>query len=292
MATKIPSKPPASKKRLTPPPPMASAPKPSQTVKTFQVKPWSGSNEGEKILLYSDSGMGKTTLSALAPNPVFIGVDDGGRKIKHPITGKDLNYIPGIETFSDIRDALHQPDLLDDYETLVIDTTTKLEQWGLEWTLANVKTEKGHTARGIEGYGWAKGYRHLYETMYKIIGDLDPLVRRGKNIINVCQMIAINIPNPGGEDYLCDAPKLQPRHGSTPSIIGMYVEWSDHVFKIDHETLQAADGKAVASNERCVRVHPEVYFKAKSRTIPIEYPTVSFANPQDDSIWKFLFGDK
>lgn len=289
---KPPVRPPASKKKLMPPAPAVPTPKTNRAVKTFQVKPWTGSNEGEKVLLYSDSGMGKTTLSAMTPNPVFIGLDDGGRKIKHPVTGEDLNRIPGIETFDDYRDALHQKNLFNDYETVVTDTTTELEYWGLKWMLVNVKTEKNKIARGIEGYGWGKGYRHMYETMHKILGDLDPLVRQGKNIINVCQMIPISIPNPSGEDYLCDAPKLQPKHGATPSIIGMFIEWSDHVFKIDHETLQAEDGKAVASNNRCIRVHPEVYFKAKSRTIPLEYPTVSFTSPQDDSIWKFLFGDR
>lgn len=292
MTTKIPPKPSASKAKLTPPAPATPAPKTSRTIKTFQVKPWTGENEGEKIILYSDSGMGKTTLSAMSPNPVLIGLDDGGRKIKHPVTGEDLNYIPGVETFNDVRDALHQRNLFDDYETIVIDTATELERLGLSWTFDNVKTEKNKTARNIEGYGWSKGYRHLYDTMRYPLSDLDPLIRQGKNVILICQMIAINISNSGGEDYLCDAPKLQSKHGTTPSIIGMYIEWSDHVFKIDHETLEAEEGKATASNERCIRVHPEVYFKAKSRTISIEYPTVSFANPQDDSIWRFLFGDK
>ena len=94
---KPPVKPPASKKKLTPPVLTAPAPKSSRAIKTFQVKPWSGGDEGEKAILYSDSGMGKTTLSAMSPNSVFIGLDDGGRKIKHPITGEDLNYIPGID---------------------------------------------------------------------------------------------------------------------------------------------------------------------------------------------------
>jgi len=293
MTAKTPPKSPASKKKPAPPILTVPTPKSSRAIKTFQIKSWSGENEGEKIILYSDSGMGKTTLSAMSPNPVFIGLDDGGRKIKHPLTGENLNYIPDVNTFDDVRDALHQLDLFDDYKTIVIDTATKFELLALDWILKNVKTEHGTFPKNIENYGWGKGHRHLYDTMRLPLADFDILIRRGKNICILCQMQQIEVSHSGGENYFCDAPKLAPKHGrQVPSIWGMWVEWADHVFKIDYETIQSEGGKAVASNERCIRVHPEIYFKAKSRTISIAYPTISFANPQDDSIWKFLFGEK
>ena len=90
--------------------------------KTFQVATWGSDDEGEKIIMYADSGMGKTTLASMLPTPTFAGLDDGGRKIRHPITGEKLKYIPGVETFSDFRMAIQQQDLFNDYETLVVDT--------------------------------------------------------------------------------------------------------------------------------------------------------------------------
>ena len=60
--------------------------------KTFQVKTWSGDKEGEKVIAYADSGMGKTTLASMAPSAVFIGLDDGGRKILNPKTNESLTW--------------------------------------------------------------------------------------------------------------------------------------------------------------------------------------------------------
>lgn len=289
---KTPAKPPASKKKPLPPPmPTAPAPKSSRTVKTFHIADWEGGKEGEKIILHGKYGMGKTTLSVMAPTPVFIGLDDGGRKIKHPVTGKVLKRIPDVETFQDIRDVLHQVNLFNDYETIVVDTGTKLQHLGLLYTFATVRGPKDcRTCTNIEQYGYHKGYRHLYDTMHCILGDLDPLVRRGKNIIIVCQTLPIRISNPGGEDFLCDTPELQT--DSKANVAADYMSWADHTFMIDHLNVQAVEGKAVASGGRCIRVHPEIHFEAKSRTLGPELATVSFENKQDDSIWQFLFGGK
>lgn len=288
--SKPPAKPPASKKKPLPPPmPATPAPKSSRVVKIFCVEDWEGGAEGEKIILHGKYGMGKTTLSAMAPTPVFIGLDDGGRKIKHPITGEVLKRIPDIESFQDVRDVLHQVDLFNNYETIVIDTGTKLQHLGLLYILATIKGPKDcPKCTNIEQYGWHKGYRYLYDTMHHILGDLDPLVRRGKNIIIVCQTIQTKVSNTGGEDFLCDTPDLQ--IDAKNNIAADYMSWVDHTFMIDHVNVQAVEGKAVASGGRCIRVHPEIHFEAKSRTLGSELATVLFENKQDDSIWKFLFG--
>lgn len=267
--------------------------------KTFQVATWSGAKEGEKIIGYADSGMGKTTLGSMLPTPVFAGLDDGGRKIKHPHTGENLKRIPGIETFDDFRMAVQQPNLLNDYETLVVDTGTILESWALAWTLENIMGgEHGQQRmKNIEQYGWGKGYRHLYDTMRLPLVDFDALIRRGKNVCILCQMDQIRLANAGGEDYLCDIPKMQSKHGSTPAIWGLYCEWADHVFKIANEGVIAAKdtktakyAKATSTGNRIIHVHaPEVHYKAKSRTIPPRFPVVTFDHPGDNSIWQFLF---
>ena len=269
--------------------------------KTFRVAVWDGAGEGEKIIIYADSGMGKTTLASMLPNPVFAGLDDGGRKIRNPKTDEPLKNIPDIETFADFRAAVQQPDLFNDYETLVVDTGTILETLALGWMLEYVLGGENSTnrMRNIEQYGWGKGHRHLYDTMRLPLADFDTLIRRGKNVCVLCQMQQVEISHSGGENFLCDAPKLAIQHGKTPSIWGMWVEWADHVLKISNEGVIAAKddkkskvAKATSTGNRIIHVHaPEVHYKAKSRSIPPRFSVVSFDNPADDSIWKFLFDE-
>lgn len=288
---KIPPKPPASKKKL-PPPPVPTTPPPTtnRAVKKFTVEDWAGDAEGHKIMLHGKYGMGKTNLAALAPVPVFIGgLDAGGSKIKHPVTGENLKVIPGVETFQDVRDVLHQVDLFNPYETVVLDTGTQLQHLGLLHTFITVKGPQGIICTNIEQYGYHKGYRYLYDTMHHILGDLDPLIKRGKNVIIVCQSIQTKVSNPGGEDFLRDTPDLQT--DPKANVAADYMSWADHIFMIDHHNVTAESGKAVATGGRVIKVHPEIHFEAKSRTLGPELATVSFDDKTDDSIWRFLFGE-
>lgn len=273
--------------KIAPPPTSRTKPK-----KKFRAEKWGGDNEGEKIILYSDLGMGKTTLASMLPKPRFIGLDDGGRKIKHPVTGEDLEYVPEIETYQDVRDVLTQKGLFDDDESVVIDTGTILQGLGEKHMLANTKTEGGKFVDSITDYGWGAGYRHLYETMHHILADLDAHVRQGKNVVIVCQMKQESIANAAGEDYLKDVPKLQGQYGKVcPAIWSDYAEWADHVFKIGYAGVVASKKKAISSDSRVIYVHPEIHFVAKSRTIPREYPLLTFDSPDDDTIWQYLFNE-
>lgn len=283
-------------RNIKPPPARQTSTKKAVTpVKKFETATWNTAKEGQRIITYADSGMGKTTLASMLPNPKFADFSGGSDKILHPITGERLAYILGCDTFDDVRAACHQPGLLKAGDSFVLDTGTAFEDRGLEWTLENIQAgEKGkhYTATRIEGYGWGKGFRHLYDTMKLPLTDFDVLIHRGVNVVINCQMQQVEIAHSGGENFLCDTPKLQKAHGkSTPSVWGLWNEWADHVFKIGYGDIQASDGKAASSGERVVFVHGQVYFKAKSRTIPSEFPVISFSHPGDDTVWRYLFDE-
>ncbi len=237
-----------------PPPATKGKPKPKAApapVKAFSVGPWSDEGEGERILLYAESGMGKTTLGALSPRPVFIGIDDGGKKIKDPRTGEDLQKIHGIETYSDVRNALQQPALFKDYDTAVIDTFTLVEGLAEPFMFSTIKHEKGGTVTHLEGYGYGKGFKHLYDVMVPFAADCDRLIRTGKNVILLCQSMNVKRANPGGEDFLESGPKLSHPASEKNSVRRFFVEWADHVFRIDHHGMQVdKDHKAKGGSRR------------------------------------------
>jgi len=266
-----------------PPPPIA----PAQTkvsVKSFSVQPWNCAGEGKRILIYGESGMGKTTLASMAPLPVFIGIDDGGKLIP------GLRNVPGITDFADVRAAL-QADIYDGCETIIIDQVTYLQEWAVDYVLANITNDKGVKMDSIVRYGYNKGYQHLYDTMKLILVDCDALIRRDKNVIIIAQSTPHNIANPGGEDFLREGPRLY--SGKNANIEALYCEWADHIFRIGYQFSVVNENKKITgTDERAVFVHPEPHFRAKSRTLGLDKAVVAFAGPDDDSIWQFLFDEE
>ena len=288
--------PPATKKPALPKgpkaPPTPNTPK--HVAKHFVVKGWSGDGEGEKILVSGSSGMGKTTLSGMAPSPVFIGVDDGARKIRGK-NGEVLMAVQGVETFQDIRDAIRTPSLFKGHKTLVLDTITKAEAMAEPYLFANYKHEKGHSVKSIEGYGWGKGYKHLQDAMRLLLQDLDGLVRQGINVILIAQESSVVVANAGGLDFLQSGPKLY--QGKSFSVRADYCEWADHVLRIAHlETHVSGEKDAtvgkIASTDttRAIFTQEARHFFAKSRTLA--EPIISFDSPTDDSLWQYLFPEE
>jgi len=284
MSTKPP--PPASRNKKTTP---KAAPTPA---KNFSVGPWKDEGEGERILIYAESGMGKTTLAALAPKPVFIGIDDGGRKIKDPRTGEDLQKINGVETYEDVRSALQRPILFEEFDTVVVDTLTLVENLAEPFMFRTIKHEKGGTVTHLEGYGFGKGFKHLHDVMIPIAADCDRLIRAGKTVILVCQRMNVKRANPGGEDFLEAGPKLSHPTSEKNSVRRFFCEWADHVFLIDHFGI-AVDkkGKATGGSNRAIFVQDEIHYVAKTRTAAKfeGNRAISFDSPTDDTLWKFLF---
>lgn len=269
-------------KRTAPPlPSKAAVPK-----KSFSIAPWNGAGEGEKIILYADSGMGKTTLASMAPKPAFIGLDDGGRRIRNPKTGEAIAAFQDVSTFQDVRDILQQPSLFMGYDTVVIDTITALQDLAVPYLLTTIPTEKGGVAKNIVAYGYNKGYQHLYDVMKLILQDCDVLVKQGKNIIFIAQAGPHKVPNPAGEDYIRSGPRL---YSGTPSVEALYCEWADHILLIDYQTTAVEKRKAVCDDNRAVFTKGQIHFRAKSRTLTSEQAVVSFTTPDDDSMWQFIF---
>jgi len=229
----------------------------------------------------------------MMPGARFIGLDDGGRCIRNPLTDKPIEHVIGLECFNDVRDALHQTGLWPKGSSCVIDTLTMLETWAEPHIFNTIPHEKGGRVSSLEGYGYGKGYVHLYETMRLVFQDLDALVKRGVNIGLICQSMATRKANPGGTDFLQDGPKLSHTFMEKSSVRLYACEWADHVFRIGYNDFHveasrgAAVGKAGGSMTRVVAVLPEPHYMAKSRTLKDQF--VTFDEAGDNSIWQFVF---
>lgn len=265
--------------------------------KVFAVTTIKPEKAGEKTLIYADTGMGKSTLATLSPTPVFLDLDGGCENMRNPITNEKLKVVPGVLSFEDVRIALQQPDIFKDYKTVVIDNVTVLQDLAEYWMFENVPGPQNSTVKNIEGYGFNKGYKHLYDTMKLILQDCDSLVRQGKNVILIAQSNSNRVVKSGSEDFLCDGPRL---YAGKPSIESLYREWASHILYITYQDIvvkktdaKKTIGKATGGNTRVIYSQPEIYFRAKSRQLKTGDflpPVISFNDRTDDSLWKFMFG--
>lgn len=289
-----PKAPPATKRPPAPAAPAPTGPKAAaRPAKSFSIKPWDSSGEGEKVVIYAESGQGKSTLAMMAPKPVFIGLDDGARKLRHPTTGEPPLVVDGIENFWDFRAAIETPDLWADIKTVVIDTVTMLEELSEPYMFETIKSDSGKTVTSIEGYGYGKGYRHALETMTKVLQDLESrFIRKGINVVLLAQESTATMANPEGLDFLVAGPKLH--HSKQHSSRLKLQEWADHVVRIGFQNTVVAGaqgatkGKVLGTDTTRV-IHTAIsrHFFAKSRSITA--PVISFESPADDSFWQFLF---
>jgi hypothetical protein len=259
--------------------------------KTFK-KGKNSSTNGKKFLIYGESGRGKSSLSILAPKPILIPLDDGTADLLDPYTGEEIDEVKDVTSFEDVRIAIHQPDLFADNETVIIDTVTKLEDMSHEYMFKTIPHEKGGTVKSIEGYGYGKGYRHLYDTMKLFLSDVDSLVRTGKNVILIAQCATRMVPNAAGEDYLCSCPRLYQGSKGTPAVEELYREWADFVLFVDYTSTIVTDKKASGDTTRAIFTDGEMHFKAKSRVLPNGEnlgPVITFDDVSDDSIFQLIF---
>ncbi len=269
--------------------------------KTFAVERWTAEGEGEKIVGYGDTGLGKTTLFSMMPNPIFIGLDDGGRRTLNPKTQEPINHVPGVETYDDVRAVLRQTSIFPEGSSCVIDTATLLEQLAETNVLETVSLPKGGTAENLKTYGYNEGSSHLLDKFRLILQDLDALIRRGVNVGLICQEQAITIANPEGLDYLQACPKLH--HDRQYSVMLEVCAWADQVFRISYlDTTVRREGEKktgkITSQDstRAVYIGGAQFYRAKSRTLN-KFATdegeaiecISFEHPADDSFWTFIF---
>lgn len=280
---------------LRPIPPKQDSPKPPTTLapnKTFAIEQWDGSKSGEKIVLYAETGMGKSTLASMAPNPVFIGLDDGGRKLHHPKTGELLRHIPGVGTFEDTRSAVNA--CLDlDCETVVVDTGTVFQRLCEQFVLRtvqvrNVKGQPGVKPDHIEDYGYGKGYKHLWDAMHLPLLDFDKLIEAGKNVIIIAQKTCHRFLTDLGQEYVKEGPELYHSEKNW-SVLKLWCEWADHILRIRHQQTIVPDGKkkAIGDSTYVIDTKGTDAFYAKSRSI--DEPLISFSTKTDDSLWQFVF---
>lgn len=277
--------------KLPPPPPRGATLPPAQKqasatpTKEFAIS--SGRIAGpQRVVVYGTGGIGKSSLAALAPNPIFLDLESGTEEL-------DVKRV-SIDNWRDLRACLQSDSALEGFGTVVVDGSTKAQELAEFFVLETVPHEKGHRVSRLEDYGFSKGLNHVYESFLLLLQDLDRQIRKGRNVILLAHECISEVPNPyGEEDSIRFEPHLQSPKKGKSSIRNRVVQWAQHVLFIRYDVLVTKGGKGQGSGTRTIYTTEMPTHIAKNHGAfdpSTEVPSAMQYEKGDGSIWQLLLG--
>jgi hypothetical protein len=243
--------------------------------------------EAKRFFFYGPEGVGKSSLAAGAPSPIFIDTDRGSGHIdvpRYPFRdGEDGHIAEKLdELYAAIDDLLAAPH---DYKSLVIDTADSLEAlvWNHVCAHAGVK-KSGDKIENIEDFGFGKGYGVAAAEWRTLLHRLDALrLRREMHIIFVGHSLVKSFKNPIGDDFDRYRPKMDDR------ALGLLREWCEVVGFVTFDDVAkkapgASRARGISTGARVIHLEHSAAWDAKSRLplpamidLLVEQPWAPFA---------------
>ncbi len=124
-----------------------------------------------KVVIYGPEGIGKSTLAARFPEPVFIDTEGSTRQLDVARLDAPTSWQMLLTEVEYIRD---NPGVC---KTLVIDTA----DWAEQLCIASFCA--GKQIKGIEDLGYGKGYVYIAEDFGRLLNQLEEIRNRGVNIV-------------------------------------------------------------------------------------------------------------
>lgn len=228
----------------------------------------------QKTVIYGVEGIGKSTLAAQFPSPLFIDVEGGTAHIDVPRLPQPTSWSMLLDEVRWIRDFPYECG-----GTLVIDTL----DWAQQLCAAHICGAENK--KSIEDFGYGSGYTKVYEEFGKFLNLLTDVCERGLNVLCLAHASIERIEQPG-EIGTYDHWGLKLQTGRKTSIANMVKEWADAVLFCNYKTninvTDAKSGKAVAQGGRIRQIHTShsAAYDAKNRwgmadSVPMEWNQIA-----------------
>ena len=231
--------------------------------------------------IVGEAGMGKTTLAAMFPKPVFIRTEDGTASL---VGNDDVSLFPLAKNTCDVFDAIEALATGDhDYKTVVMDSITQFATMvEHEIVEADPKAKSINQANGGYGAGYgAAAEKHAQ--LREWIGAL--AYERGMNVVFIAHADTETLDLPDADPYARYTVRMHKK--SLPH----YTDNVDLVGFIRLKTFVRGDGdkkRAISTGEREIVCHAVASSISKNRfgiKEPLPFETAA-GNPFDNFVSK------
>lgn len=182
-------------------------------------------------MFYGPRGVGKSSLGADAPKPLFLDVEGGSPRLnvaRYPFRDEPGGHVP--RTYEDVLgavdDLIAHPD--HGYLSLVVDTVDALE------TLIHEFICRRDSKQNVESYGYGKGYLVALAEVRVLLERFDRIIASGVAVILIAHSDEKTYKNPRGPDY------DRFRAAMNDKAWGKIAAWCDVVGFVDFEGGGAA----------------------------------------------------
>ncbi len=177
-----------------------------------------------RFLFYGAEGVGKSSLAADAPKPIFLDLEDGSALIdcaRYPFRDGRGGHV--AKSYGELTAAVDDLTKSEhDFETVIIDTIDQLEPMIWSYICERDNPHSKQNLTSIESYGYGKGYQIALDEWRAFCRTLDVLrARRGMNVVLLGHAQIVKFKNPEGEDFDRYTLRIQDKPA------GFFREWCD-----------------------------------------------------------------
>ncbi|MFH5185758.1 ATP-binding protein [Paenibacillus sp. TAB 01] len=221
--------------------------------------------KAKKVVLYGPEGIGKSSLAAQFPRPIFIDTEGS-------TTEMDVERLLRPTSWEMLRQQVEWVKQQGNrYGSLVIDTIDWAEMLCVSFVCST------HNKNGVEDFGYGKGYVYVADEIGRFLNFLSDVVDSGIHVILTAhaQIIKFEQPDEMGA-YDRYQLKLGQKTGSRTA--PLVKEWADIVLFINYKTFSVATDKEGKKNKaqggvRTIYATHHPAWDAKNRQgLPDEFP--------------------
>ncbi len=225
----------------------------------------------KKVVIYGPEGIGKSTLAAQFPDPLFVDTEGSTKEM-------DVARLDKPESWEFLLAELEFVRTQRPCGTLIIDTI----DWAEQLCIKNVCDKAGK--KGIEDFGYGKGYVYEKEAFQRLLTALDGVIYAGINVVLTAHAALRKFEQP---DEMGSYDRWEMKLGAkTTNLISPLIkEWADMVLFANYKILSvAADDKGkkhkAQGGKRIMYTSHHPCWDAKNRyglpeEIPMDYAAIA-----------------